>query len=88
MLQLTFEFFKVQFRRKCTEFTLEPFIIAFLRKKIYLIFIGYNSWACKRRDRELIIIEHVNNILESDWVGSLISEGGGVNDTGIYFLLQ
>lgn len=27
--------------------------------------------------RELIIIEHVNNILESDWVGSLIIEGGG-----------
>lgn len=78
MLQLTFKFFIVQFRRKCYGiYSWNFYNNLSQKKKNYLIFIGYNSWACKRRDRELIIIEHVNNILESDWVGSLIIEGGG-----------
>lgn len=69
------------------EFIFEIFIIIFFRKKNFLIFIGYNFWVYKWRDCELIIIEYVNNILEFDWVGLLIIEGGGgVNDMGIYFL--
>lgn len=59
------------------EFIFEIFIIIFFRKKNYLIFIVYNFWVCKWRDCELIIIEYVNNILEFDWVGLLIIEGGG-----------
>lgn len=70
------------------EFIFEIFIIIFFRKKNYLIFIGYNFWVCKWRDCELIIIEYVNNILEFDWVGLLIIEGGGGKWYGyIFFIL-
>lgn len=62
---------------------LEPFT-----ENVLFDFIGYNSWACKRRDSDLIINVYVNDILEiriSIFVN--YRRGGGLKDMGTYFLL-